>query len=139
MAETDLASSPTARELIAAKAASRLHAKDASLFDFSEEAQECAQEFMGWVDLASNPPYPIDAIQALADECVGHGVRTVLLLGQGGSSQAAMTLTKYNKVDSNRVIFKTLDSDRFCRSAIRKQRWLLFRQRAVRPLNPTNI
>lgn len=111
MAETDLASSPTARELIAAKAASRLHAKDASLFDFSEEAQECAQEFMGWVDLASNPPYPIDAIQALADECVGHGVRTVLLLGQGGSSQAAMTLTKYNKVDSNRVIFKTLDSD----------------------------
>ena len=111
MAETDLASSPTARELIAVKAASRLHAKDASLFDFSEEAQECAQEFMGWVDLASNPPYPIDAIQALADECVGHGVRTVLLLGQGGSSQAAMTLTKYNKVDSNRVIFKTLDSD----------------------------
>ena len=111
MAETDLASSPTARELIAAKAASRLHAKDASLFDFSEEAQECAQEFMGWVDLASNPPYPIDAIQALADECVGHGVRTVLLLGQGGSSQAAMTITKYNKVDSNRVIFKTLDSD----------------------------
>ena len=111
MAETDLASSPTARELIAVKAASRLHAKDASLFDFSEEVQECAQEFMGWVDLASNPSYPIDAIQALADECVGHGVRTVLLLGQGGSSQAAMTLTKYNKVDSNRVIFKTLDSD----------------------------
>ena len=107
----DVASSPTAQELIAIKAASRLHAKDASLYDFSEEAQACAREFMGWVDLASNPPYPIDAIQALADDCVARGCRTVLLLGQGGSSQAAMTLTKYNKVDSNRVCFKTLDSD----------------------------
>ena len=107
----DVASSPTAQELVAIKAASRLHAKDASLYDFSEEAQACAREFMGWVDLASNPPYPIDAIQALADDCVARGCRTVLLLGQGGSSQAAMTLTKYNKVDSNRVCFKTLDSD----------------------------
>ena len=107
----DVASSPTAQELVAIKAASRLHAKDASLYDFSEEAQACAREFMGWVDLASNPPYPVDAIQALADDCVARGCRTVLLLGQGGSSQAAMTLTKYNKVDSNRVCFKTLDSD----------------------------
>ena len=103
--------SPTAQTLISEKVASRLHDKDASLFNFSPEAQQCAQEFMGWVDLASNPPYPIDAIQDLADDCVARGIRTVLLLGQGGSSQAAMTLTKYNKVDSNRVSFKTLDSD----------------------------
>jgi glucose-6-phosphate isomerase len=100
-----------AQELIDAQVASRLHEKDASLYDFSESACACASEFMGWVDLASNPPYPIDAIQELADDCVGHGIRTVLLLGQGGSSQAAMTLTKYNKVDSNRVSFKTMDSD----------------------------
>ena len=100
-----------AQELIDEQVASRLHEKDASLYDFSESACACASEFMGWVDLASNPPYPIDAIQELADDCVGHGIRTVLLLGQGGSSQAAMTLTKYNKVDSNRVSFKTMDSD----------------------------
>ncbi len=109
--DLDLAYRQVAQELVEVKAASRLHAKDASLYDFSDEAHACAEDFMGWVDLASNPPYPLDAIQSFADECVGHGIRTVLLLGQGGSSQAAMTLTKYNKVDSNRVCFKTLDSD----------------------------
>ena len=111
MADLDSAYCRAATQLIENKVASRLHAKDATVYDFSEEACECARDFMGWVDLASNPPYPIDAIQSFADECVGHGIRTVLLLGQGGSTQAAMTLTKYNKVDSNRVSFKTLDSD----------------------------
>ena len=98
-------------QLIEAKAASRIHAKDATLYDFSAAAQECAQNFMGWADLATNPPYPIAAIQDFADECVGHGICTAVLMGQGGSSQAAMTMTKYNKLDSNRVSFKTLDSD----------------------------
>ena len=32
-------------------------------------------------------------------------------MGQGGSTQAPMTITKYNKIDKNRVQFRVLDSD----------------------------
>ena len=34
-----------------------------------------------------------------------------MLIGQGGSTQAPMTITKYNKPDSSKITFKTLDSD----------------------------
>lgn len=102
---------PSAKTLVRERVASRIHAKDASLYNFSDAAQECASNFMGWVDLASNPPYSIDEIQSLADELIAEGIKTVVLVGQGGSTQAPMTLTKYNKIDSNRVSFKTLDSD----------------------------
>lgn len=102
---------PSAKTLVKDCVASRIHAKDATLYGFSEEAQACAQDYMGWTDLASNPPYPFEDIQAFADKAVAQGVRTVVLIGQGGSTQAPMTITKYNKEDSNRVSFKTLDSD----------------------------
>lgn len=100
-----------AEKLIENKVASRIFAKDASLYDFSDEALKCACEYMGWTDLASNPPYPIQEIQTFADRAVASGVRTVVLLGQGGSTQASMTVTKYNKIDKNRVDFRTIDSD----------------------------
>ena len=45
-----------------------------------------------------------------ADEMISRGLKTVILIGQGGSTQAPMTLTKYNKPDSSLVTFKTLDS-----------------------------
>lgn len=102
---------PSAKTLVKGCIASRLRAKDASLFDFSDEALACAQEFMGWTDLATNPPCSVEKIQAFADEVVASGVETVVLVGQGGSTQAPMTITKYNKEDKNRVSFKTLDSD----------------------------
>ena len=102
---------PSAKILVRDCVASRLHAKDASLYNFSEQAQECASQFMGWTDLASNPPTPLEEIQQFADRVVESGIRTVVLLGQGGSTQAPMTITKYNKIDSNRVDFRTLDSD----------------------------
>ena len=41
---------------------------------------------------------------------ISRGLKTVILIGQGGSTQAPMTLTKYNKPDSSLVTFKTLDS-----------------------------
>lgn len=101
---------PSADELIAQNVASRIHAKDATLYNFSDNAEEFARNYMGWTQLATNPPYPIADIESFAQEMEVRGIKTVLLIGQGGSTQAPMTLTKYNKVDSNKVSFKTLDS-----------------------------
>ena len=86
---------PAAKTLVKARAASRIHAKDATLYDFSPEAQACASDYMGWVDLATSPLCDMDAIQAFADEVVEAGLDTILLIGQGGSTQAPMTITKY--------------------------------------------
>lgn len=102
---------PSAKTLVKECVASRIFAKDATLYDFSEEAQACAENFMGWVDLASRPQCCIADIQAFASQAVSDGLDTVVLIGQGGSTQAPMTITKYNKQDNNRVKFRTLDSD----------------------------
>ena len=102
---------PSAKTLVKECVASRVHAKDAKLYDFSEQAQACAERYMGWTDLASNPPDPLADIQAFADSIIEQGLKTVVLIGQGGSTQAPMTITKYNKPDSSRIVFKTLDSD----------------------------
>lgn len=102
---------PSAKTLVKECVASRVHAKDASLYDFSEQAQACAERYMGWTDLASNPPYSLADIQAFANSIIDQGLKTVVLIGQGGSTQAPMTITKYNKPDSSKITFKTLDSD----------------------------
>ena len=101
---------PSAKILVRDKVASRLHAKDASLYDFDEAAAECAKIYTGWATLASQPPYPYKKIQAFAEGIIAEGFKTVLLIGQGGSTQAPMTITKYNKVDRNALDFKVLDS-----------------------------
>ena len=101
---------PSAKTLVRDKVASRLHAKDETLYDFDEAAAECAKNFTGWATLASKPPYPYKEIQAFADGIIAEGFKTVLLIGQGGSTQAPMTITKYNKVDRNALDFKVLDS-----------------------------
>ena len=96
--------------LVENKVPSRTHAKDATLYDFSEEALESARNFMGWTDLASNPPCPIDEICAFARDVIDEGLSRVCLLGEGGSSQAAMTITKLNDSDHSAIRFSTLDS-----------------------------
>ena len=101
---------PSAKILVRDKVASRLHAKDASLYDFDEAAAECAKNYTGWATLASQPPYSYKKIQAFAEGIIAEGFKTVLLIGQGGSTQASMTITKYNKVDRNALDFKVLDS-----------------------------
>lgn len=101
---------PSLQALVDGKVASRIRKKDSSLYNFSDEAQDCARDYMGWATLASEPPCSIEEIQAFADEALAKGLKTVVLIGQGGSTQAPMTLTKYNKADSSRVTFKTLDS-----------------------------
>ena len=47
---------PSAKMLVKEKVASRILAKDASLYEFSDDASACAAEYMGWTDLASIPP-----------------------------------------------------------------------------------
>ena len=101
---------PSAKTLVREKVASRIHAQDATLYNFDPEAQECAEHFMGWATLASNPPYPYKKIKAFAAEIQQEGFETVLLIGQGGSTQAPMTITKYNKADCKQPNFKVLDS-----------------------------
>ena len=101
---------PSAQTLIDASAASRIHAKDASLYNFSENAEKFATDYMGWATLASEPPYPIQDISDFAQTVADHGIKTVILIGQGGSTQAPMTMTKYNKADGNGVTFMTMDS-----------------------------
>ena len=101
---------PSAKTLVRDRVASRIHAKDASLYNFDEAACTCAGERMGWTDLASKPPTPLAEIQTFAQKVIAEGFETVLLIGQGGSTQAPMTITKYNKPDHNALNFKTLDS-----------------------------
>lgn len=101
---------PCMQTLIDNNVASRIQAKDATLYNFNENAFEFAQNFMGWADLASNPPYSLEDIQAFADYVVAKGLKTVVLVGQGGSTQAPMTITKYNKSASRDIVFKTIDS-----------------------------
>ena len=101
---------PSVKILVRERIASRVHDKDPDVYDFSAAARECACQFMGWTDLASNPPYPIDEIKQFAQEVFDDGFTSVLLIGEGGSTQAPMTITKYNSVDSNALTFRVLDS-----------------------------
>ena len=111
MLNTDIeASCPSAKKLVKEQVASRISNRDATLFDFSEDSRVCAESYMGWADLATKPPFSIVDIQNFANKMVKQGLKTVVLIGQGGSTQAPMTITKYNKQDSNGVSFKTLDS-----------------------------
>ncbi len=102
---------PSAKTLVKECVASKIFAKDASLYEFSENAMECAEHFMGWTDLASDSKCDLDALMEFADSAVESGIDNVVLMGQGGSTQAPMTITKYNKIDKNRVQFRVLDSD----------------------------
>ena len=102
---------PSGKTLVKDCVASRIYAKDDTLYDFSEEAQQFARDFMGWTDLATNPPCPLEQIKSFAQEQIDDGLRTVVLVGQGGSTQASMTITKYNKIDCGKIMFRTMDSD----------------------------
>ena len=102
---------PSGKALVKDCVASRIYAKDDTLYDFSEEAQQFARDFMGWTDLATNPPCPLEQIKSFAQAQIDNGLRTVVLVGQGGSTQASMTITKYNKIDCGKIMFRTMDSD----------------------------
>lgn len=102
---------PSVETLVQNHAASRVHAKDATLYSFSDEAREFSAGFMGWADLASNPPVAIKKVRKLAKQCALAGYETAVLIGQGGSTQASMTMTKFMKNEASGMKFRTLDSD----------------------------
>ncbi len=95
--------------LIKNSVASRISSGDASLYSFSDNAVEFAKNFMGWRDLSSNPPVSGGSIVSFAKSVHNDGINNIVLLGQGGSTQAPMTITKYNK-DSSGVKFRIIDS-----------------------------
>ncbi|MDR0500405.1 MAG: hypothetical protein LBG97_04060, partial [Coriobacteriales bacterium] len=102
MSPDSLETSTCLERLKALKAGSRLGAKDSSLFAGISGAAEHASGFMGWTDLSSNPPLSVEEIAAIADGIRADGLEAVVLLGQGGSSQASMTITKLNEVSTGR-------------------------------------
>jgi len=73
---------------------------------------DCASKHLGWTTLSSHPPKAIDEIKILAEGFRSEGLEAVVLLGQGGSSQASMTITKLHEIHSERtdVAFRTMDS-----------------------------
>lgn len=101
---------PSSQYLVEHRAASRLAAHDASLFAFSPEAEKSAENFLGWTTLASNPPYNPAVIDAFAREVRSEGLDTVVLIGQGGSTQASMTITRLNALSRDEIMFRTMDS-----------------------------
>ncbi len=97
--------------LLLKQAPSRLHSKDASLFaELADEAQ--VRKCLGWTSLASDPPLDLAEIAAIAAGIRMEGLDAVVLIGQGGSSQASMTITKLYEVENNGgdVDFRTMDS-----------------------------
>ncbi|MDR3308010.1 MAG: hypothetical protein LBS58_03840 [Coriobacteriales bacterium] len=96
--------------LLALKAASRLAAKDATLFSTSPQEQEYAARYLGWTSLSTRPPLPLSDITSLAAAIRAEGLEAVVLIGQGGSSQASMTVTKLHELTHNDVAFRTMDS-----------------------------
>ena len=97
--------------LLELKAPSRLGAQDASLFAAHPDGEKRAQKLLGWARLCSNPPYPINEIKRQAQTIRAEGLEGVVLIGQGGSSQAAMTITKLSEVNGESdVAFRTMDS-----------------------------
>ena len=80
---------PSGKLLVKEHIASRIHAQDATVYNFSPQAQAIAQDYMGWTTLASNPPYPLERIMAFAQEARRSNVTDVVLIGQGGSTPAS--------------------------------------------------
>ena len=111
MTRKNIAQAPCpAERLVAEHVPSRRHVKDSTLYDFSDVALDSARNFMGWTDLASNPPTPIEQIEEFARGVADDDINYVGLLGEGGSSQAPMTITKLCAALHPRVRFSTLDS-----------------------------
>lgn len=78
--------------LVEANAIGRLSAQDPSLFSNDETQFATVAERLGWVNLASEFHEIKDTLQALFEESLNHDIKSVVLLGMGGSSLAAKVL-----------------------------------------------
>lgn len=108
---SELGSCPTAQLLIDNEVPSRIAAKDGSVFDFSAEVADYASTRLGWTTLASNPPSDPAEIAIIAQQARSEKLDAVVLIGQGGSTQAPQTVTKlYSLEVTDEVPFKTMDA-----------------------------
>lgn len=96
--------------LIDIHAPSRIAAQDGSLYSFSSDAAQSAAHCLGWSTLSSKPPMDTAILIDLASEVRAEGLEAVVLIGQGGSTQASMTVTKLNALEVEDVPFRTMDS-----------------------------
>lgn len=78
--------------LIADKVASRIAAKDFTLWGKDAEAESAIR--LGWVNSAADSQKLVDSILALRDEFKAKGVTRFVLCGMGGSSLAPEVITR---------------------------------------------
>lgn len=84
-------------KLIAEKVASRIAAKDFTLWGKDAEAESAIR--LGWVNSAVDSQQLIDSIIALREEFKSKGVTRFVLCGMGGSSLAPEVITRSAGVD----------------------------------------
>lgn len=83
--------------LISDKVASRIAAKDFSLWGKDAEAESAIR--MGWVNSAFDSTSLVDSILALRKELIDKGVKRFVLCGMGGSSLAPEVITRTDGVE----------------------------------------
>jgi glucose-6-phosphate isomerase len=83
--------------LVADRVASRLIAKDATLWGPDAEAEASIR--LGWLDLFEESRALVPAIAGLRADLQGEGVDRIVLCGMGGSSLAPEVITRHDGVD----------------------------------------
>jgi len=93
--------------LVADKVASRIAAKDFTLWGKDAEAESSIR--LGWVNSAEDSAALVDSIIALRDEFAAKGVTRFVLCGMGGSSLAPEVITRTAGVEL--VVLDSTDAD----------------------------
>ena len=94
-------------KLVADKVASRIAAKDFTLWGKDAEAESSIR--LGWVNSADDSAPLIDSIIALREEFAAKGVTRFVLCGMGGSSLAPEVITRTAGVEL--VVLDSTDAD----------------------------
>ena len=94
-------------QLVADKVASRIAAKDFTLWGKDAEAESSIR--LGWVNSAADSQALVAGILALRDEFAGKGVDRFILCGMGGSSLAPEVITQTAGVEL--VVLDSTDAD----------------------------
>jgi len=100
------------RTLVDDRVASRIAAKDATLWGTAAEDEAAVR--LGWVDLYETSRPLLAEIEALQAELRGEGLDRIVLAGMGGSSLAPEVITRTAGVDL--VVLDTTDPGRVARA-----------------------
>ena len=101
------AAQDTLSELVADKVASRIAAKDFTLW--GKDAEDESSKRLGWVTSATDSQALVNDILALRDEFAAKGVNRFVLCGMGGSSLAPEVITSSAGVEL--VVLDSTDAD----------------------------